>query len=300
MSFDRLDFVPSAGLLREIGGLEPREDLRFDHVDSARSVEEYCASLMGTVYGLEIIERLMGLGTSLRILDIGFGMGESSLFLANGGNEVASLDPSPNHCANLAHAARRFDLPIRVIQGPAEAIDQIEDAGFDVCIFNSSLHHCDQPLQALANCRGKLVTGGRVLAINEPILKPYVTKARAYRRFEEAPEETGNYGGNEHVYYFHEYIDLMKRAGFGRVCYHVHVRHRHPRDTVLFDVQKHDEGVRTASDTKLLAKFALMVGLERLQDIDVAGPVAMRLLARMSLIPASFEAMAPSSASRKF
>jgi len=291
VNYDRLEFTPSPGLLKEIGSVEPRKGLSFTRLASARSVAEYVAPLIDTVYGREIIERLAGLGPGLRILDIGFGEAESSLYLANEGHEVVSLDPSPVNCARLERATEHFGLDLRVVQGPAEALDQLEAADFDVCLFNSCLHHCDQPVRALTHCRNKLAPQGRVLALNEPILKPYTTRNRAYRRIEEAPQETGNYGGNEHLYHFRDYLDQMEQAGFGQVRFHVHVRHRYPLETILYDVQKQDRWSNVVSDEKLLAKFAVMLGLNRLERIPAFEPPAMRMLARMSLIPASFEAL---------
>ncbi len=160
------------------------------------------------------LEVLIPSSPKLRILDVGVGVGRSSFWLARAGHDVRVLEPSCNQCEIIAELSRRFDLPVQIIQAPAEAMGALERASYDLVLFNAAFHHCDDPGAALAGCYDILKPGGRVLLVNEPVLKPYRSKAWFDRQLEEHPEAMGHYGGNEHTYYAWQYQNMLRRAGF--------------------------------------------------------------------------------------
>jgi hypothetical protein len=103
-----------------------------------------------------------------------------------------------------------------------------------------------------------LKEGGIVLALNEPILKFYRSKESFYRQMEQDPVSVGHYGGNEHIYYHNEYIDLLKKAGFKHLESRLHLKNRLPREVLKADVFRQIEGKYILSDGKLLLKFMIM------------------------------------------
>ena len=110
----------------------------------------------------------------------------------------------------------RSNLSLNIYCCNAESIDQLRQE-FDLIIFNESLHHCDQPVNALNNCYERLVKGGKLLVANEPILPFYRSKKWFYQRLQTHPQEMGHYGGNEHNYRYHEYVQMLQQAGFDKI-----------------------------------------------------------------------------------
>jgi 2-polyprenyl-3-methyl-5-hydroxy-6-metoxy-1,4-benzoquinol methylase len=147
------------------------------------------------------------------ILDVGVGLGYTSLFLAARGNKVTAVEPSLECCRALEWHANRFGLAIDVYRTTGESITAVPGL-FDVVIFHSSLHHADNPVAALEAAREKLRAGGQILLISESILKFFRSKAWFARMLIENPEKIGHYGGNEHVYRSYEYVSMLRQAGF--------------------------------------------------------------------------------------
>jgi SAM-dependent methyltransferase len=89
------------------------------------------------------------------ILDVGCGKGLVAMLLARAGYRVTGLDSSP---AAVRAAARHGVRAVR-----ANFADYETDERFDAILFSRSLHHMDDPRQALKRAKGLLVRGGRVL-----------------------------------------------------------------------------------------------------------------------------------------
>ncbi len=159
---------------------------------------------------------LRNVQSPLKILDIGFGSGRSTLYMASLRHSVSGLEPSLSACLLLEGISAHVGLPLRVFQGPAEAMNQIPDEDFDLIVFNSSFHHCDSPLEVLELCHQRLKRNGRIF-LNEPVLKPFRTKSWFFRMLKEEPTRMGHYGGNEHIYYSWEYRRLLHKAGFSDI-----------------------------------------------------------------------------------
>lgn len=186
------------------------------HLTQFPTPESYLREYMLRVEGLELQRQIDNLSKPCRVLDVGVGRGESSLYLALQGHSVSVVEPSPDLCKVLEFTANVYGLSLTIYNCNAEAINQITDL-FDVVIFNSSLHHCDDPIKALLSCYNCLVECGKIILVNEPILQVFKTKQWFYNRLKTHPEEMGHYGGNEHIYRYHEYVQMLKLAGFSKV-----------------------------------------------------------------------------------
>lgn len=84
------------------------------------------------------IERYLVPGA--RILDIGAGAGEYSLYFARKGYEVCALELSP---ANIAAFRQKLtpELPVQLEQGNATDLSRYADASFDIVLLFGPLYH---------------------------------------------------------------------------------------------------------------------------------------------------------------
>lgn len=240
---------------------------------------------------LELGSAVGDLGTGLKILDIGAGIGRTSVFLASKGHEVSALEPSGEQCRILDFVAQTLRLPIRIFEGTAEVSDQIAESDFDLCIFNASLHHCDDPILALAGCKTLLKKTGRVILLEEPVLKPFRSKGWYLRRLREDPQSMGHYGGNEHVYYSWEYPRMLRAAGFANVRATPAALLKDLRQSLIAIAKARTQHGYVYSESKLIQHFswnALMNRLLKRKSLAF-------MLAKASLIPLNFEGAASGS-----
>lgn len=146
-------------------------------------------------------------------LDVGVAYGLTSAFLAIKGLNVTAVEPSLRLCQDMSTFFQSLGLSVSVVCGIGEVLGQLGNNVFDVVLFNSSLHHCDDMDKALQQAFKTLKPGGRIFLI-EPVLKCYRTKKWFYRTLAENPEKLGHYGGNEHIYRLGEYAQSLRKAGF--------------------------------------------------------------------------------------
>jgi len=151
--------------------------------------------------------------SSKDVLDVGCGIGHTSLLLSYWGNNVTVVEPALECCEVVELNSKRFGINVNIYQTRSEEIKAIPGE-FDIVLFHASLHHADQPEESLKQCFDKVSGGGRILLISESILKCFRTKAWYSMMLENHPEKVGHYGGNEHVFFSHEYANMLRKAGF--------------------------------------------------------------------------------------
>lgn len=279
-----LDCIHNQKVELEIRSIEKTRVDLFEKLQRASAISDYLFSFLKGLSGMELLDKIQT-NQRLKILDIGFGRGETSLYLKSQGHIVHSVEPSPLNCQLLQAASCKYELPISIYQGTMEHFNQVEEQDFDLCLFNSSLHHCDDPLKAISICHDKLKPNGRVIALNEPILKFYRSKKWFFKKLEQDPISLGHYGGNEHIYYYHEYIKMFKNAGFESVEGLLHIKHQHPRIILLEDILRQTDGKYVHSDKRVLLKFCAFLLLKGLYMKPV-----IKLGKRLSLFSFGFEA----------
>jgi ubiquinone/menaquinone biosynthesis C-methylase UbiE len=207
---------------RSCGSIKENElDSHYPDVDS------YTRDYFQTFWGLELKERIKSKAKPKKILDIGVGRGESSIYLASLGFEVFCIEPTFAAREIIRHISNKFSLPLKIYQCSAEYLNLIPERNFDMCVFNNSLHHCDDPVKALKNCYEVLRPGGSVFLMNEMFLRYYKSKKNFYKFISSNPVKSGNYGGNEHAYYYYEYTDMLRKSGFLEIKEHIPFRYSH-------------------------------------------------------------------------
>lgn len=126
-----------------------------------------------------------------RILDLGCGMGDASVYFALQGATVVAVDVSAGMVDLTARLARRHGVDDRVASAvmPAEAL-QLEDGSFDLVYGNGVLHHVDF-LAAGREAHRVLKPGGRAAFIEplayNPVIWAYRRMARRVRTSDERP-----------------------------------------------------------------------------------------------------------------
>jgi|WetSurMetagenome_2_1015567.scaffolds.fasta_scaffold01868_9 SAM-dependent methyltransferase len=225
----------------------------------------------------------------LRVLDIGVGQGESSVFLAVRGHSVVAVEPSIGYCRLIAAAAEKFELDVTPILTVGEEIDRIGENVFDVVAFNASLHHCDDPARALRNAFHVLKSGGVIFLCSELQLHPWVRKGHWYERLKTHPVEMGHYGGNEHAYYSWEYHKMLRDAGFIGVTIEPLALALDPLRHIEIGITGRVQGKRIWNEWKTLSRtiwYIFAAKIIRFRSV-------FNILCGASLLPAQFHAIKP-------
>ncbi len=111
---------------------------------------------------LRLIARYGGPLDGRRILDLGSGMGGTSVALALSGAAPLAFEYNRAYCDIIRLRAGRYDLGLPVINGAGERLP-FADASFDLAIAWDVVEHVQDPERLLAELARVLRPGGRVL-----------------------------------------------------------------------------------------------------------------------------------------
>ncbi len=125
-----------------------------------------------------------------RILDVGSGLGESSVYLALQGAEVVMVDISPRMIEKAKEVGRYHG--IRVEGFPAVGEDlPVGDSEFDIVYTANTIHHVTDHAKFFAEIRRVLKPGGRFFSFDplayNPAINIYRRMATTVRTEDEAP-----------------------------------------------------------------------------------------------------------------
>jgi SAM-dependent methyltransferase len=288
----RIPFLPSPDMRRE--NEVHRERVSGWTADVIRATyptaEDFFKAYRDSAEGQQLREVVQSLKPGVRILDVGAGHGIIAIYLASLGFQVAAVEPSPDLCDYIERAANLYGMKLDIYNLSAEYLHLLPSGGFDLCMFNASLHHCDNPVRALANCHDLLAPDGKLALLNEPLLQFFRSKAWFARRLEQGGLVAGDYGGNEHIYYYHEYRSMLERAGFTDIADAVALRYRDPAS--YFRVLSYEKAATLSVALRKLY-YGTIAALLRL---GACGQPAVQLLKRLSLLQTNFVATRSSRA----
>jgi SAM-dependent methyltransferase len=111
---------------------------------------------------LRLIERYGGPLANRRILDLGSGMGGTSVALALAGAAPLAFEYNRAYCDIIKLRAGRYDLHLPVVNGAGERLP-FANASFDLAIAWDVVEHVHNPAMLLAELARVLWPGGRVL-----------------------------------------------------------------------------------------------------------------------------------------
>lgn len=136
------------------------------------------------------ILRRMGDLRGRRLLDVGCGLGESSVYFALRGARVTATDLSPEMVELTSRLAHHHGVEVETAVSAAETLE-VEAAAFDLVYAANVLHHVGSKEGFFAQIRQALKPGGRFfswdpLAYN-PVIEVYRRMATAVRTPDERP-----------------------------------------------------------------------------------------------------------------
>lgn len=110
----------------------------------------------------EMVEQFLG----KHVLEVGGGIGNFTLQLAEGGRKVVSVEPN-RFCFEQLEDKIRGLANIRAIQASVETLDEIlgVEAKFESVVLMNVLEHIENDGLVLRNLSNKLATGGRLLIL---------------------------------------------------------------------------------------------------------------------------------------
>jgi SAM-dependent methyltransferase len=157
---------------------------------AVESVEVVAAFESLTALENRFILRLLGDLRGRRILDVGCGLGESSIYFAMRGANVTALDISPKMVDLTLQNGRLHGLEIEGVVGTGESLN-VHDDSFDVVYAANVLHHIQDRGQVYENVRRSLKPGGTFVAWDplkyNPAINVYRRKASKVRTESESP-----------------------------------------------------------------------------------------------------------------
>jgi SAM-dependent methyltransferase len=280
----------SEGVIAENEATDREAEKTREGLDKQQTVNEYIQNnpSLGPIEMEPVLESRLPPGR-LRILDIGVGRGESSLFLASKGHEVVAIEPGPGFSETVAAAAEKFHLPVKVYRGVAEDIDRLDEGKFDAVFFTSSFHHCDDPLGALRKAYELLNKGGKIFLLAESYLRPWVSKKKYYWSLEHDPAAIGHYGGNEHIYYNWEYLNMLRKAAFVDAKTFPMAQISRPILRTERMLAERTSGHRSYSETAVFCRvLVFFISAHICRMSLIYNP-----LAKSSVLPTNFEAVRP-------
>ncbi len=122
------------------------------------------------------------------LLDVGAGVGPSSLVAAHRGVQVTALEPSRFMRAGLSLRNRIANGPIRVAKGSVESIP-LQSEVIDVTIAVNSFHHWQDRSRGLAEVHRVLKPEGRVYIVEEDFDNEHHSMSAAMNHFFSSHQE---------------------------------------------------------------------------------------------------------------
>jgi 2-polyprenyl-3-methyl-5-hydroxy-6-metoxy-1,4-benzoquinol methylase len=110
----------------------------------------------------------MKLAPGSRILEMGFGWGNTSLQLARMGYDVSGIDIEKKFVDMVNLQAKMLNVPIRPRQGTFFDIETLDEK-FDAVLFFESFHHCADHIRLLKSIPAVLKVGGKLVLAGEAI-----------------------------------------------------------------------------------------------------------------------------------
>lgn len=189
----RSDVLPNEDEMTDTASLEDREADFHDEWAESHDPNELDVDAVWTGDGcpeVQWIEEQLGDLSGKRILDLGSGLGEASVWFALKGAEVTALDISPGMLEVLSQAAANYGVEVDTVVGSASDLSMFDDDTFDIVYGANVLHHID-----IAECIGHahrvLVPGGKAAFWDpvkyNPVIEVYRRMAMGVRTEDEHP-----------------------------------------------------------------------------------------------------------------
>jgi len=138
----------------------------------------------------QFILRHMGPLAGKRVLDVGSGLGESSVYFAMRGAQVTAMDLSPQMVSFAVELGKRYGVELEGIVSAGESLN-IPENHYDFVYLGNVLHHVTDKEALFRQIHRALKSGGRFYAIDplayNPVINVYRRMATAVRTEDERP-----------------------------------------------------------------------------------------------------------------
>lgn len=125
-----------------------------------------------------------------RLLDVGAGLGESSVYFALRGAEVTTLDVSPMMVQTAVVLGREYGVELEPVVSSAEDL-MVPSASFDIVYVANTIHHVENRKALFEHILRVLKPGGMFVSIDplayNPVINAYRRMATAVRTVDESP-----------------------------------------------------------------------------------------------------------------
>ena len=136
-----------------------------------------------------ILQRLGPLAGK-KLLDVGVGLGESSVYLATQGAEVTAVDVSPEMVDLTLRLGQRYGVTIKGVVSGGEDLP-VESNSYDFVYSANTLHHVSDRKRFFEQIHRVLKPGGKFFTIDplvyNPIIAVYRRMATEVRTVDESP-----------------------------------------------------------------------------------------------------------------
>jgi ubiquinone/menaquinone biosynthesis C-methylase UbiE len=159
----------------------------------------------------QFILKLMGPLAGKKLLDIGSGLGESSVYFALQGADVTALDISPGMIETTLQLGKRHGVEISGVVSVAEELN-VPSETYDIVYIANAIHHVQDRAKMLGEIRRVLKPGGRFFSYDplayNPAINIYRRMATEVRTPDERPLTRGD------VKLAREYFSNVKHREF--------------------------------------------------------------------------------------
>jgi 2-polyprenyl-3-methyl-5-hydroxy-6-metoxy-1,4-benzoquinol methylase len=159
---------------------------------------------------LRFIHAQLGPIAGKRVLDIGCGLGEASVYFALQGADVTSLDLSQEMLNATEKLAAKYGVTLRTVKADTGNLIDVGD-NYDVVYLGNLLHHVDVEL-TIASVKGLLLPGGVLISWDpmayNPLINIYRRIATKVRTMDEHPLTVGD------IKIFKKYFRTVKTRYF--------------------------------------------------------------------------------------
>ncbi len=125
--------------------------------------------------------------------------------------------------------------------------------------------------------------------MNEPVLQCFRSRTWFQNQLDQGTLIVGDYGGNEHIYYRREYLDMLLQAGFEQVRDNLAYRYQQPASYLRY-LQSVGAGRLSRLRRALYYRF-----IHGLTCLGFVGQPLLALLRRLSLVQVNFTGRKPTA-----
>jgi len=137
----------------------------------------------------QFILRKMGNLAGKTILDIGAGLGESSVYFALHGAKVTTTDISPMMVGKVLQLAWKFGVEMQGIVSTAESLN-VPENHFDFVYIANTIHHVHDRAQLFSQIRRVLKPGGSFFSFDPLAYNPAINLYRRMATEVRTPDES--------------------------------------------------------------------------------------------------------------